>query len=50
MMLMGLSQLQGDDENDIMACMTAKENGAQRALALVQQPRYLPLISTHSAA
>ena len=28
-----------------MACMTAKENGAQRALALVQQPRYLPLLA-----
>ena len=41
----GFVSVTGDDENDIMACMTAKENGAQRALALVQQPRYLPLLA-----
>ena len=41
----GFVSVTGDDENDIMACMTAKENGAQRALALVQQPRSLPLLA-----
>ena len=41
----GFISVTGDDENDIMACMTAKEHGAQRALALVQQPRYLPLLA-----
>ena len=41
----GFISVTGDDEGDIMACMTAKENGAQRALALVQQPRYLPLLA-----
>ncbi len=41
----GFVAVTGDDENDIMACMTAKENGAQRALALIQQPRYLPLLT-----
>lgn len=41
----GFVSVTGDDENDIMACMTAKEHGAQRALALIQQPRYLPLLA-----
>lgn len=41
----GFISVTGDDEDDIMACMTAKENGAQRVLALVQQPRYLPLLA-----
>ncbi len=41
----GFVSVTGDDENDIMACMTAKENGAQRVLALIQQPRYLPLLA-----
>ena len=41
----GFVSVTGDDENDIMACMTAKEQGAQRVLALVQQPRYLPLLA-----
>ena len=41
----GFVSVTGDDENDIMACMTAKENGAQRVLALVQQPHYLPLLA-----
>ena len=41
----GFVSVTGDDEGDIMACMTAKENGAQRVLALVQQPRYLPLLA-----
>ena len=41
----GFISVTGDDEGDIMACMTAKENGAQRVLALVQQPRYLPLLA-----
>ena len=41
----GFVSVTGDDENDIMACMTAKENGAQRVLALVQRPRYLPLLA-----
>ncbi len=41
----GFVSVTGDDENDIMACMMAKENGAQRALALIQQPRYLPLLA-----
>ena len=41
----GFVSVTGDDENDIMACMTAKEHGAQRALALIQKPRYLPLLA-----
>ena len=41
----GFVSVTGDDENDIMACMTAKENGAQRVLALVQRPHYLPLLA-----
>ncbi len=41
----GFVAVTGDDENDIMACMTAKENGAHRVLALIQQPRYLPLLA-----
>ncbi len=41
----GFISVTGDDENDIMACMTAKENGAERVLALVQQPHYLPLLA-----
>ena len=41
----GFVSVTGDDENDIMACMTAKEQGAQRVLALVQQPHYLPLLA-----
>lgn len=41
----GFVSVTGDDEDDIMACMTAKENGAQRVLALIQQPHYLPLLA-----
>ncbi len=41
----GFVSVTGDDEDDIMACMTAKEHGAQRVLALVQQPSYLPLLA-----
>ena len=41
----GFVSVTGDDENDIMACMTAKEHGAQRVLALIQQPSYLPLLA-----
>lgn len=41
----GFVSVTGDDEDDIMACMTAKEHGAQRVLALVQQPHYLPLLA-----
>ena len=35
----------GDDENDILACVTAKQYGAVRVLALVQNPRYLPILA-----
>lgn len=41
----GFVSVTGDDEDDIMACMTAKEHGAQRVLALIQQPHYLPLLA-----
>lgn len=41
----GFVSVTGDDEDDIMACMTAKESGAQRVLALIQQPHYLPLLA-----
>ena len=41
----GFVSVTGDDEDDIMACMMAKEHGAQRALALIQKPRYLPLLA-----
>jgi trk system potassium uptake protein TrkA len=29
-----------------MACVTAKQHGAARVLALVQQPRYLPILES----
>ena len=35
----------GHDEDDIMACVTAKQNGAQYVSALIQQPRYLPILA-----
>ena len=41
----GFVSVTGDDEDDIMACMTAKEHGARRVLALIQQPSYLPLLA-----
>lgn len=41
----GFVSVTGDDENDIMACVTAKQSGAARVLALVQQPRYLPILA-----
>ena len=40
----GFVSATGDDENDVMACVTAKQHGAARVLALVQQPRYLPIL------
>ncbi len=42
----GFVSVTGDDENDIMACVTAKQRGAVRVLALVQNPRYLPILAT----
>ena len=39
-----LASWTGDDENDVMACVTAKQHGAARVLALVQKPRYLPIL------
>jgi len=42
----GFVSVTGDDENDIMACVTAKQNGASRVLALVQKPRYLPILAS----
>ena len=41
----GFVSVTGNDENDVMACVTAKQNGALRVLALVQQPRYLPILA-----
>ncbi len=41
----GFVSVTGDDEDDIMACVTAKQNGAARVLALVQKPRYLPILA-----
>ena len=41
----GFVSVTGDDEIDIMACVTAKQNGAARVLALVQKPRYLPILA-----
>ena len=41
----GFVSVTGDDENDIMACVTAKQNGAARVVALVQKPRYLPILA-----
>ena len=46
----GFVSVTGDDENDIMACMTAKDNGAQRVLALVQTTTVSPFVGTHSEA
>lgn len=42
----GFVSVTGDDENDIMACVTAKQNGAARVVALVQKPRYLPILAS----
>lgn len=41
----GFVAVTGDDENDVMSCVTAKQNGASRVLALVQNPRYLPMLA-----
>ena len=41
----GFVSVTGDDENDILACVTAKQYGAVRVLALVQNPRYLPILA-----
>ena len=41
----GFVSVTGDDEHDVMACVTAKQNGAARVLALVQKPRYLPILA-----
>ena len=41
----GFVSVTGDDENDVMACVTAKQHGATRVLALVQKPRYLPILA-----
>ena len=40
----GFVSVTGADENDVMACVTAKQHGANRVLALVQKPRYLPIL------
>ena len=40
----GFVSVTGDDENDVMACVTAKQRGAVRVFALVQQPRYLSIL------
>ena len=42
----GFVSVTGDDENDVMACVTAKQHGATRVLALVQKPRYLPILES----
>jgi trk system potassium uptake protein TrkA len=41
----GFVSVTGDDEDDILACVTAKQYGAARVLALVQNPRYLPILA-----
>ena len=41
----GFISVTGHDEDDIMACVTAKQNGAQYVSALIQQPRYLPILA-----
>ncbi len=42
----GFVSVTGDDENDVMTCVTAKQHGATRVLALVQKPRYLPILES----
>ena len=42
----GFVSVTGDDENDVMACVTAKQHGAAHVLALVQKPRYLPILES----
>ena len=41
----GFISVTGHDEDDIMACVTAKQNGAKHVSALIQQPRYLPILA-----
>ena len=41
----GFVSVTGDDENDVMACVTAKQNGAAWTAPLVQKPRYLPILA-----
>jgi trk system potassium uptake protein TrkA len=41
----GFISVTGHDEDDIMACVTAKQNGAKYVSALIQQPRYLPILA-----
>jgi len=36
----------GDDEDDIMSCVMAKAEGAQRTMPLVQEPSYLPILAS----
>ncbi len=36
----------GDDEDDIMSCVMAKAEGAQRTMPLVQEPTYLPILAS----
>lgn len=40
----GFVSVSGDDEHDIMACVAAKQRGANRVLPLIQKPRYLPVL------
>ena len=41
----GFISVTGHDEDDIMACVTAKQSGAKHVSALIQQPRYLPILA-----
>ena len=36
----------GDDEDDIMACVMAKSEGAERTMPLIQRPLYLPILAS----
>ena len=41
----GFVSATGEDEIDIMACVSAKQKGATRVYPLIQKPRYLPMLT-----
>ncbi len=42
----GFVSVTGDDDSDVMACVSFKKKGCPRVLTLIQKPRYLPIIKS----
>lgn len=36
----------GDDEDNILSCLLAKQSGARKTLAVIRKPEYLPLLAS----